>query len=160
MMAVSNVIRLILLCCLILVATPLFISKGDAIPASSERTYPIQEEGAHAMRSRKTGETYIITVVDVSPEEARRLHFPGWDEPDKEIVPFADDLHSRITAAFKTTLTKRDYTRNDHPGHANATCGLTGQTLLYPIELQSAVNHEFRRMKFTRSSIHINIRVP
>lgn len=160
MMAVSNAIRLILLCCLIVVVTPLFISKGDAIPANRERTYPIQEDETRDLRSRKTGETYITSIVEVSPEEARRMHFPGWDKPESRIAPLTNDLERRIAAELKTTLTKREWVINELPGHGKATCYITGQTLLHPIEVTSMVDHGYNMMRFRGSSTNINIQNP
>lgn len=150
--------RLTLLCCLASVVTPLFVAKNspptepfarrDDIPASSEWAYPIQQD--------PTGTINITSVFEVSLEEARRLHFPGWDGPELKIALLADDLDNRKAANLKSATTKRDddVVGIRYPGHANATCRVTGRNTFHPIGIQTAVNTVLKTIRILSSGIH------
>lgn len=157
-MRFSKAIRLILLSRLASVAASLHILKDgspvslfterDAIPASSEWTFLVQEDGTYILRNRKTGENmHFGSADDVPPEEARAVHFPGQDAPEPEEALSPRDPDYGDASDPKMALVKRVPADNLHIGEANSTCFITGQITHHPIEMRTWVNYGGRVLK-------------
>lgn len=154
-MANYNAVVFVLISCLTFVTSSTSIPTGDSL--SKKLTYHAREDGAHVAWTREAGGIpKIVSVVEVSPREARAMNFPNWDELAPKTALTTRDLASRAAPGSKMTLSKREEVRKDFEGKAKAWCMIVQEVDLQA-EIRTIVNTLRRTFEITSTSMYPHI---